>query len=162
MTTAGKRMAHDHSFIDDTLAAFADAARQGRIARFPLTEASHRLRHHFWVEEEFVFPPIAHSTPGPVLVMLREHGVIWNHLDELERLLDDESPDPEVALTVFAALRQELDRHNLTEDSVLYAVIDDELGEDLSQTVLDALATDMPTGWRCAMADAVAEPGANV
>ena len=31
-----------------------------------------------------------------------------------------------------------------------------------SQTVLDALATDMPAGWRCTMADAVAEPGANV
>ncbi|MDO5499498.1 MAG: hemerythrin domain-containing protein [Propionibacteriaceae bacterium] len=154
MTTAGKRMAHDHYFIDDKFNAFADAARQGRIARFPLEDAIRRLRHHFWVEEEFVFPPLAHSNPGPVVVMLRQHGVIWNHVEELEALLDADDPDPELALAIFTALRQELDAHNLTEDNVLYPVADDVLGEELAQATLNALATEMPDGWRCSMADA--------
>lgn len=153
MTTAGKRMAHDHDFIDDNFTAFADAARQGRMARFQLEEAIRRLRHHFWVEEEFVFPVVAHTNPGPVAVMLREHGVIWNHVDELEGILAADDPDPELALAVFVALRQELDKHNFTEDNVLYAYADDVLGEELSRPVLNALATEMPPDWRCAMAE---------
>lgn len=154
MTTAGKRMAHDHYFIDDSFHAFAEAARAGRFARFPLEDAIQRLRHHFWVEEEFVFPPLAHSNPGPVTVMLRQHGEIWDHVNELESLLEADEPDPELALTLFTALRQALDAHNLTEDNVLYPVADDILGDDLSRVVLNALATDMPVDWRCSMATA--------
>ncbi|WP_432558213.1 hemerythrin domain-containing protein [Granulicoccus sp. GXG6511] len=154
MTTAGKRMAHDHHFIDDKFNAFAVAARGGRLSRFQLEDAIRRLRHHFWVEEEFVFPPLAHSSPGPVVAMLREHGVIWDHVDELEAILEMDEPDLDMALAVFAALRQELDTHNETEDSVLYPVADDMLGDDLSKPVLNALATEMPEGWRCQMAQA--------
>lgn len=152
MTTAGKRMEHDHYVIDDCFAAFADAARQGRIAQFPLEEAIRRLRRHFWVEEECIFPAMLPTHPGPVMVMLRQHGVIWDHVDELEALHADGDLDPELALTVYSALRQEMDRHNATEDSVLYAVMDDMLGRDLAHVVLDGLATEMPPAWRCAMA----------
>lgn len=154
MTTAGKRMAHDHYFIDDRFNAFAEAARAGRVARFPLEDAIQRLRHHFWVEEEFVFPPLAHSSPGPVTAMLRQHGAIWDHVNELESLLEADEPDPELALTLFTALRQQLDAHNLTEDNVLYPIADDVLAEDLANVVLNALATDMPADWTCAMAKA--------
>lgn len=152
MTTAGKRMEQDHYFIDSCFTAFADAARRGRIARFPLEDAIRRVRHHFWVEEESVFPVLMHTLPGPVMVMLRQHGAIWDHLDELEAFCDDGDPDPDLALAVYGALRQEMDRHNATEDSVLYAGMDDALGEDLARPVLNALATEMPAGWRCAMA----------
>lgn len=154
MTTAGKRMHYDHYFIDDCFTAFADAARRGHIARFPLEEAIRRLRRHFWVEEECVFPALIPTKPGPVMVMLRQHGVIWDHLDELEALHNDGDLHPELALTIYSALRQEMDRHNFTEDNLLYADIDDILGRDLSQPVLDGLATEMPPGWICAMASA--------
>ncbi|HHV20363.1 MAG TPA: hemerythrin domain-containing protein [Propionibacterium sp.] len=152
MTTAGKRMAHAHHAIDTQFAAFARAARSDRIAKFPLEEAIRRLRHHFWVEEVFIFPPLAHSNPGPVLVMLREHGVIWDLLDELDQLLQTDDPDPTMALTIFGALRQHFDAHNETEDAVLYPVADELLGNQLSEPVLNALATEMPTDWRCQMA----------
>lgn len=152
MTNAGKRMDHDHHFIDDCFTAFADAATQGRIARFPLEEAIRRLRRHFWVEEEFIFPALLPTHPGPVMVMLRQHGLIWDHVEELEALHADGNLAPELALTIYSALRQEMDRHNATEDDLLYAVMDDNLGQDLAHVVLDALATEMPSAWRCAMA----------
>ena len=155
MTTPGKRMAHDHHFIDDKFSAFAEAARGGRFARFQLEDGIARLRHHFWVEEEFVFAPMAHSHAGPVSVMLRQHGEIWDLVDELESLLTQSNPDPEMALTLFTGLRQVMDAHNATEDSILYPITDDMLGDDLARVLLDALATDMPPGWRCAMAKAV-------
>lgn len=147
-------MAHDHYYIDDCFAAYADAARQGRIARFQLEEGIRRLRHHFWVEEEFVFPAMAHANPGPVMVMLREHGVIWDLVDELEELHADGDPDPLMAVTLYEALEQQMEKHNFTEDNVLYAVTDDVLDEELARPVLHALAREMPTGWRCAMATA--------
>lgn len=154
MTLPGKRMAHDHHFIDEKFNAFAEAARLGKFARFQLEDGIARLRHHFWVEEEFVFPPMAHSHAGPVSVMLRQHGEIWDLADELEQLLDQVNPDPAMALTLFSVFRQVMDAHNATEDSILYPITDDMLGEELSRVLLEALSTDMPAGWRCAMAKA--------
>lgn len=152
MSTPGQRMAHDHHFLDDKFNAFADAARQGRLARFQLDDGIRRLRHHFWVEEEFVFSALAHSHPGPVMVMLREHGEIWDHLDELEDIVAHDEPDLELALTVFQALQQRLDQHGVTEDGVLYSVADDVLGPEHSDRVLNALASEMPSDWRSQMA----------
>lgn len=153
MTTAGQALEADHRTVDDHFAAFADAAASGTWERDPLEEAVRALRRHIWVEEDLFFPPLrAAGVVGPVMVMLREHGQIWRFLDELEALAQSHEPDLQGALAIWGALEQVLQQHNVKEEQILYATADRVLDADTTSGVIDGLTTDVPAGWRCAMA----------
>lgn len=141
----------EHREIDEAVAAFLrQPADEGR--RRGLTSAVHDLRHHIYVEEEFLFPLLStreQALTAPVLVMLREHAQIWTTLDALDRALDPDAGDG-VAADLCRELTTRLLHHNLMEERVLYPRADTDLN-DAAVAKLRVLleATELPEGWVC-------------
>jgi regulator of cell morphogenesis and NO signaling len=76
----------EHREIDDGINAFV--AGSDERATESLCRAVAALRRHIYVEEERVFPALREQGLfAPVLVMLREHGQLWDALDRIEGLL---------------------------------------------------------------------------
>src|SRR5690606_6189552 len=89
---------------------------------------------------------------APILVMLREHGQIWDLLDALESGLAEGAPTGVVAET-WAELEQVLAEHNLKEERILYPAGDQVLPAEVAEEVLTGLASGItPQGWVCEMA----------
>ncbi len=152
MTPSGEQLKHDHRVIDEGFARFVAAARAGRWETTALTEAIRRLRVHIWVEEEIYFPPLrAAGVIGPIMVMLKEHGLIWSYLETLEFLANEGSDLPR-ARSVWEDLATVLDAHNSKEETILYVTGDRILQTDISDQVAVGLDSDVPTGWSSAMA----------
>ncbi|MDN5877800.1 MAG: hemerythrin domain-containing protein, partial [Brevibacterium sp.] len=91
--TVGEVLERDHHRIDGFFADFEESLSTGTINTEALAEGSGGLRHHIWVEEEYHFPAMrTGGLFGPVMVMLREHGELWDLLDRMEgqsRTADD-------------------------------------------------------------------------
>ncbi|WP_425308472.1 hemerythrin domain-containing protein [Ammonicoccus fulvus] len=152
MTPSGEQLKHDHRVIDEGFARFAAAARAGRWETGSLIEAIRRLRLHIWVEEEIYFPPLREAgLMGPIMVMLKEHGLIWSHLEALEHLAG-EAADLPAALAEWEELVIVLDQHNAKEETILYVTGDRILQADVSDQVAVGLDSDLPAGWSSAMA----------
>lgn len=152
-TTVGAVLEQDHREIDSHFEAFAQALMDGRIEPTHFDAASEGLRHHIWVEEELHFPPLrAAGLLGPVLVMLREHGEIWDLLDRIEAALAD-GGDLAAARESFTRLAAVLGDHNMKEERILYPAGDAQLDPDTAEAIRSALATGTrPSGWACEMA----------
>lgn len=147
---------HDHHEIDHQFAAFVDSVRSGAPDLAPLRAAGEALRHHIWVEEEVHFPLArAAGLMGPVMVMLREHGLIWGALDRLDVLAAAPSPDVDAVLAAWAELESVLAAHNLKEEQILYPAGDAAFTPEQADSILVALRDGVrPDGWRCAYATA--------
>ncbi|GAA4239929.1 hypothetical protein GCM10022254_62710 [Actinomadura meridiana] len=65
------------------------------------------------LEEEFLFPPL-HATGlvAPIMVMLREHGQIWETMDALE-----DAPDADPA--ALRRLTVQRLHHDLKEEKII-------------------------------------------
>lgn len=151
MDTPAAALEREHREVDEAVAAFLrDPADEGR--RSGLKSAMHDLRHHIYLEEEFLFPvlsTIEGALAAPVFVMLREHAQIWVTLDALDRALDSDAGG-DVASGLCRQLTTLLLHHNLKEERVLYPRADVDLNEaavDRLRELLDA--TDLPEGWVC-------------
>lgn len=148
MTTASQPHENEHRAIHDEFAALADGAAGGRFDPAALEDAVQSLRSHIWVEEQVLFPALRDAgAGGPVTFMVREHEEIWSHLDELEQILDQDQPDPRLAVTVWTALQQLLDQHNLREEGILHAHADSLAGAGVAAKVNALLETGMPADW---------------
>lgn len=146
---------HDHREIDEKFSQFAASVRQGRTDPVPLAAAATDLRHHIYVEEVYHFPLArAAGLFGPVLVMLREHGQIWDLLDELEsQVRDGAGAGAESLLGTWARLERVLDHHNLKEESILYPAGDQSFTPEQTAELIGALrSASRPADWRCAYA----------
>ena len=152
--TAGTVLESDHRAIDEGFDAFIELARSGTVDAALVTPAIEALRRHIWVEEETFFPPLRQAgVVGPILVMLREHGELWTHLDELERVLDHPEPQADLALSVCDGLTRLLTQHNFKEENILYATADRFLDDkSIHQVVAEELHAERPRDWTCAMA----------
>ncbi len=155
---AGSRVAtvleQDHRVIDEGFAAFVATAEQGRVDREPYDRAAEGLRRHIFVEEEALFPPLrAAGLVGPVLVMLREHGEIWDLLDTLDGLLAGGGAGPDDLLPVWRRLEDVLAQHNVKEERILYPAADQALSEvDLDDVRAALRDSVVPQGWASEMA----------
>ena len=79
----------EHHQIDAGLEAFVHGLGSGELRRDEFTRAADALRRHIYLEEAFLFPPIRDAgLVPPILVMLREHGTIWQALDALDEDVD--------------------------------------------------------------------------
>lgn len=88
---------------------------------------------------------------GPVFVMLREHGELWDRIDEIAAKLGAGASADEIA-PVWTALEGGLEAHNDNEEMILYPADDDLLTDDLGEELLETLANpDIPEGWTCEM-----------
>lgn len=139
----------EHREIDDGIEAYIAAPSDPK----PLMSAIDALRHHIYVEEEFLFPLLCTAEPGmaaPVSVMLREHAQIWATLDELEAELKAGS-DAALALALGMELTAQLENHNLKEETVLYPRADDAVLPEANQLTSHLASRELPQGWVCHM-----------
>ncbi|WP_284255568.1 hemerythrin domain-containing protein [Pseudolysinimonas kribbensis] len=106
-----------------------------------------------YLEEEFLFPPIREAgLLMPVMVMIREHGALWQLMDALTELLDENDPadvDDEL-LSTCRALLDQLDQHNSKEEPIIYPHADADLDEQAAAHLVDFLESGRtPAGWVC-------------
>ena len=95
-----------------------------------------------------VFPRLVErGLQMPVFVMEREHGELWNLMDELARRLDE---DPATTTETCQQMLALLDAHNSKEEPILYPHVDDALGVDEAQRLREFMETGtLPAGWVC-------------
>lgn len=151
--TVGNRLEHDHHRIDDGFARFARSLGEASVDRTAFDEAAAGLRHHIYVEETLHFPVLrAAGLMGPILVMLREHGEIWDLLDATAAALDDSAAAGEVQ-SLWPRLAAVLEQHNAKEEQILYPAGDQHISVGDAELIVTTLATgETPSGWACEMA----------
>lgn len=154
MSGVAHELESEHHSIDDQLAEFVADLGEGKVSAEHFRAASTELQHHIHVEEELLFPPLkAAGMIPPVLVMLREHGEIWDVLDVIERLLADDQPDVPSLRQQCERLTAQLEAHNMKEERILYPSADSTLSPGDLDAVGQALVDgDLPDGWRAEMA----------
>lgn len=145
-------LTREHRDIDAGIEAFVAGLDAGEVRTEPLLTALHALRRHIYLEEEFLFPPLRNAgLMMPIMVMLREHGVIWQAMDALTDGLGEE--DSAASTTACRELLAILDQHNTKEEPIIYPQGDVALGEDARAELIDFLRhEDLPDGWVCQQA----------
>lgn len=140
----------DHREIDARFATFGAALGSGTVDEAAFRAGSEGLRQHIWVEEQFHFPPLRSAGIfGPILVMLREHGEIWDLLDGISAALAAGSAAPAL-VGPFGRLEALLENHNVKEEQILYPAGDAQLDEDVAAQIRQALTDGQrPTDWSC-------------
>lgn len=147
-------LTREHRDIDAGIEAFTADLDSDVVRPEPLLTAFAALRRHIYLEEEFLFPPIRQAgLMMPVLVMLREHGELWQSMDTIIQLLesndDGDVPDPRLASTC-ADLLARLDQHSDKEEPIIYPHADTDLDDESTAALAEFLRTGRtPEGWRC-------------
>lgn len=154
MVSLSAALTREHRDIDTGIEEFIDGLDLDVMALEPLLTAFEALRRHIYLEETFLFPPIRQAgVLMPVLVMLREHGRLWELMDQLtELVLDSKHPaevDDELASTCRELLA-ELEQHNSKEEPIIYPHADADLTEEAAAQLAAFLETgSTPDGWVC-------------
>ncbi len=150
--TVGRQLEHDHHRIDDSFAQFAKSLNESSIDRDAFDVAAGALRHHIYVEETLHFPVLrAVGLLAPVLVMMREHGEIWDLLDAIGQSLTAGNTDE--AQRLWPQLSAVLEQHNAKEEQILYPAGDQKISAADAELIITTLATgETPAGWVCEMA----------
>lgn len=96
-------------------------------------------RHMVW-EEDVLFPLWEKKTGmtegGPTFVMRQEHREIMECLEAVDRKVQVQNPESDHEEQAFVDL---LDRHDMTEEEVLYAAIDRATSMDERETVFQTM-----------------------
>ncbi|GAA2091492.1 hemerythrin domain-containing protein [Pseudolysinimonas kribbensis] len=153
MVSLSDALTREHRDIDGGIEAFVADLDRDVVTPEPLRGAFDALRRHIYLEEEFLFPPIREAgLLMPVMVMIREHGALWQLMDALTELLDENDPadvDDEL-LSTCRALLDQLDQHNSKEEPIIYPHADADLDEQAAAHLVDFLESGRtPAGWVC-------------
>ncbi len=149
LATLGQALETEHRQIDGGIEAFIAALGTDDGADpAPLTAALSGLRRHIYLEEEFLFPPLkAAGLMGPIFVMLREHGMLWRQMDELEGAISSAANESVLRQSCMELLSL-LSDHNSKEEPIIYTQADDILGTAASDELLEFLDRGTtPEGW---------------
>lgn len=85
------------------------------------------------------------------MVMLREHGQLWDLLDRMEDQAQA-AVDVDELTTTWQAFSETLEAHNEKEEKILYPAGDEILDDSLGEEILEKMKSpDIPTGWTCEM-----------
>ncbi|QDZ15096.1 hemerythrin domain-containing protein [Humibacter ginsenosidimutans] len=144
--TLAAALEREHRRIDGGIEAYI--ADGGGERTDLLRGAMEGLRRHIYLEEEFLFPPLREAgMMMPVMVMLREHGALWNAMDALDALLA-EGAAPASIVDSCRELLGLLDAHNSKEEPIIYTRADDVLNAEASDGLRDFLTSGTtPEGW---------------
>lgn len=149
-------LTREHRDIDGGIERFLASSRGGDGAGdpAPLLEAMEALRRHIYLEEAFVFPPLASGALGiPIQVMLREHGAIWRAMDDLAGRIAADA-EPRGVTDACRELLDLLESHNAKEEPVIYPQAQPALDADAAASLREFLASGrMPEGWVCRTAE---------
>lgn len=154
-------LTNEHHEIDTGIEEFARGLQRGQqVAALagPLRRAMSALRRHIYLEEEFAFPPVREGgLIMTIMVMEREHGVLWRHMDRLDQALDafDEAGatgDQRAALIgECAEMLKVLESHNSKEEPIIYPYLDTRLSQrQTAELRLLIESGSTPAGWVCA------------
>jgi iron-sulfur cluster repair protein YtfE (RIC family) len=150
MATLAEALEKEHQDIDAGIAAFTTGLAGGEPPVDTMTAALAAHRRHIYLEEAMLFPPLrAGGLFAAILVMLREHGQMWQLMDELQPLVEAGGTDPRVPelCEKFVAL---IAAHNLKEEATIYAKADEVLAAPASGELRAFMtAGSMPEGWVC-------------
>jgi hemerythrin-like domain-containing protein len=149
--TLAAALEKEHRAIDGGIEEYTEGLNNGMTDSLPLTRSMNGLRRHIYLEEMFLFPPMrAHGTAVMALmVMLREHGQLWDAMDGLEKQLA-EAADADAQLKACRDLLVLLDKHNSKEEPVIYAQADDVLSAEATGELAAFIAEGvLPDGWKC-------------
>jgi hemerythrin-like domain-containing protein len=130
MSRISEVMARDHKACDERFAVAEAAAAEGDLGRaaaeFEAFAAA--LARHFRVEEEQLFPAFERASgvaDGPTEMMRIEHADMRELLELLRAAL--EAADAAEFLGLADTLNVLIQQHNLKEEQVLYALLDEAL-----------------------------------
>lgn len=145
--TLGAALEAEHRDIDGGIEAFLAQPADGIGTSGILQRSLTGLRRHIYLEEEFLFPPLKTAgLMGPIFVMEREHGALWNFMDRLDELISEQ--DSAAARDACAALLELLERHNAMEEKVIYAQADELLNSSAGRALSEFMESgSMPAGW---------------
>lgn len=102
--TLAAALEREHREIDTGIAEYVGGHDLGALQR-----AMAALRRHIYLEEEFLFPPLREAgLVAPLFVMVREHGQLWQTMQELDAALAADATG-DSALAVCRELTAQLD-----------------------------------------------------
>jgi iron-sulfur cluster repair protein YtfE (RIC family) len=148
-TDLTETLTREHREIDAGIEAFVSSLDSGSVDADQLTRAMAALRRHIYLEEALLFPPIRKAGMSmPLLVMAKEHGLLWRLMDLLDSLLV--AQDVDALRSRCEELLLILEQHNRKEEPIVYP----RSGGDLTAAEAQVLATfvasgSTPDGWVC-------------
>jgi hemerythrin-like domain-containing protein len=143
MSRITETMSRDHAACDERFSAAEAAVAEGDFARAAsaLAAFTAALERHFAVEEGELFPAFERRTgmtDGPTEMMRVEHAEMRELLAQLSTALD--AADAAEFLGLADTLNVLMQQHNLKEEQVMYALLDEALGGE-ADALLAALST---------------------
>ncbi|MEQ1562292.1 MAG: hemerythrin domain-containing protein [Nitrospiraceae bacterium] len=131
----------DHDRLDELFKSFHQLKRTDLAnAQQAFVDFKTGLQRHMVWEEDVLFPLWEKKTGmtegGPTFVMRQEHREIMEGLDAIDRKVQAQNPESDQEEQAFMDL---LERHNMTEEEVLYAAIDRAMSMDERETVFQAM-----------------------
>ncbi|WP_182358886.1 hemerythrin domain-containing protein [Tomitella gaofuii] len=152
-TTLAEALEAEHHAIDDGIYAFLNGDADGRER---LEAVFDELRRHIYLEEVYLFPPLRDAgMMAPVFVMLREHGEMWQILDQVDAALTVDPVPASSAAALCRDLLTRLDAHNSKEEPILYPELQGVLSDSAAEQYLAFLeGGESPDGWVCERAAA--------
>ena len=146
-------LTREHHVIDAGIEAFVADLDQNTMSPESLLSPFVALKRHIYLEDEFLFPPIKQAgVLMPVLVMLREHGELWQVMDAITELLENPSSKEvnEELTSMGQELLARLDQHNSKEEPLIYPHAETDLSEDaISELAAFMQSGAMPADWIC-------------
>lgn len=148
-------LTREHHEIDTGIGEFVAGAESGDVRADSLRKTMAALRRHIYLEETILFPPLrAGGLMMPIMVMLREHGALWDAMSRIDTDLGDgEKWNAAATAALLEQCRQLLallDQHNTKEEPVIYPRADLDLDEAAHDDLADFLhAGHTPEGWVC-------------
>lgn len=137
--TASALLREQHEDIDSGV----QGAMDGSGDPVELQRSLDLLRQHLHLEETVLFPALEGSVGLSIMVMEREHGLMWPLIESLARACRG-GVELGVMQDDLEELFQLLQVHNPKEEQILYSVADEHPG------LADALvAAQLPDGWVC-------------
>lgn len=148
--TLAEALEREHVDIDAGIEKFTAGLKDGEPPIEDMLAALTALRRHIYLEEAILFPPMrASGMFAAVMVMLREHGEMWQTMDELEPLVRGGATDAQVPELV-STLMTLIAAHNAKEEQIIYPQADSVLNGPSTAELREFLASGtMPAGWVC-------------
>ncbi len=140
-------MIQDHRDCDDTFAAMEQKANsEGLAAADELyKKMAGEMEHHFQMEERVLFPAFEEKTgmtQGPTQMMRMEHTQMRSLIKEIGEALEDDNKERFFGLSETMMIM--LQQHNMKEEQMLYAMIQQHMAAENDQLVMmmDAMITE--------------------
>ncbi|MGO9004676.1 MAG: hemerythrin domain-containing protein [Beijerinckiaceae bacterium] len=126
-------MNRHHKYCDDAFARAEDMAAAGNWAGLERDCSTflREMERHIRLEEELLFPAFEEKTGmtgGPTAIMRMEHEQMRGMFVQMRSAM--EAKDREQYLGAAETLLILLQQHNMKEESMMYPMLDQSLGED--------------------------------